>query len=421
MSVETKTGSTNLQTPAEARLVKAAILEGVAAACERAYAGTLRALVLTGSLARNEATFVASEGGWNSSGDAEFFLVFDERSALPSVQEVKELSAQISAALRERKIHCEVGLDAVHPRYFSSLRPHIFAYELRTCGRVIRGDDKILSLIPDFPAAAIPLEDAWRLLANRMIELLEVLPAPRAARAPVTQKVLYRTAKLYLDMATSLLVFVGHYEPTYGGRLERLRSMASQLPQQEGLPFPLEEFARRVELCTRFKIEGVAGGWLAVKDEGEAARFCKEALNYARRLWRWELARLTHQEGETSDRELLRAWMRLQPLAARLRGWLFVLRACGWLKSWPEWPRWLRLARQASPRYWVYAVASELLFAMDGSSRPASDDPARRNAWQEIRLQLPVLFEQNTAQVGWQGVVADVARNYHQFLEKTRA
>jgi hypothetical protein len=423
MSAGIKTGSAERQAPADNRFLKAAIIEETGAACSRAYSGPLRALVLTGSLAREEATFVSSDAGWKSRGDAEFFLVFDERANLPAAGEMNELSEKISARLRERKIRCAIGLDAVHPRYFARLRPHIFAYELRTCGQVIWGDTKVLSLIPNFPASAIPLEDAWRLLANRLIEQLEVAPLPAAGRAFDLSDWLYRTAKLYLDMATSLLVFLGHYEPTYRGRLERLRSLASQLPQKNGVPFPLDDFAERVALCTHFKIEGgeAANGFLAPHALEDTARASKEALSYAQRLWRWELARLTRLQGQVPDSQLLRTWMRLQPLSDRLRGWLFVLRTCGWQKSWREWPHWMWAARHASPRYCVYAVASELLFEDADPVAAGSAEAGSGDFLKDLRRQLPVPPEQETAPGDRQAIVASVIWSYHRFLEKTRS
>src|SRR5260370_22407140 len=129
-------------------------------------------MVLTGSLARDEATFVEEVSGWQLLGDADFFLVYEQTSRLPSDGDLVSLISAIEDSLFARGIYGQIGLGAVHPTYLRHLKPRIATYELCNCGQVLWGDARILSLIPSFSVGEISREDAWRMLCNRTIEFL---------------------------------------------------------------------------------------------------------------------------------------------------------------------------------------------------------------------------------------------------------
>jgi len=385
------------------------------------YAGRLRAIILTGSLARDEATVVEKEGRWKCLGDAEFLLVFEERNRMPATSELEPLLRQIEARLEQRNIFCHVVAGACRADGLSKFRPSIFVHELRTQGEVVWGDVKILSLLPGFSASDIPREDAWQMLCNRMIEQLEVM----AESKPDTEAIVhvqYRAVKLYLDMATSLLVFFGAYQPTYRERAEHLRLVAEKGSAQD-FPFSLQVFANRVAACTQFKLqESVA--WDADAPEIVADfGFLNEALLYAKHLWRWELARLADSSDQLPECQLLERWMRLQPMRKRLRGWLYLLRARGRHWGWRNWQRWLRLARRASPRYCVYAAASRLFSGLPATQDSSAAPLNAKVDWDEARSWLPVFTgpRTNGESETWQRLATEIAWNYHQFLEGTQA
>ncbi len=398
---------------AAAEGMQAAVSSVVVATCIRAFGERLRGIILTGSLARLEGTFVRDAAGWKALGDAEFFVVFEQRCALPGAAQTESVRQQAERTLVGEGVHCHIDLSPVHPGYLQRLQPHILAYELRECGQVVWGDAGLLSLIPQFPASALLREDAWRLLCNRMVEYLEVAADLLQPGRPLPAAVMYRTVKLYLDMATSLLVFAGEYEPTYGGRAARLRSLAAAPRPGMDLPFPLDAFAERVALCTAFKLREPG-----YREEDAAAfqaeRFWRDAIDYARRLWRWELCRLTGVEG-LSDRDLMREWMRRQPMHLRLRGWASILRRCGWAGSWRYWPRWIRLVALGTPRYCVYATAAELCFGLrEGQVGKPAD-------WKELQSWLPLVDRDDMRPLGRRKLCDEVATNYHRLLETTCA
>jgi hypothetical protein len=378
------------------------------------HAADLRALVLTGSLARGEATIAVEGDRCRVLGDAEFLAVFADGAPRPPAAAVHETATRVETALADRLISCPITLSAVPEAYLRALRPAIFAYELRSCGRVIWGDPTVLRAIPQFSARDIPPEDAWRLLCNRLVEQLEVMTSPEDSCATASPEAHYRMVKLHLDMATSFLVFAGAYEPTYQARSERLLGLAGDPQWIAEAPFPLEPFARAVEACTRWKLDGGDA-------VGEDPPPWGPVLDRARRLWRWELLRLTRGGGHLPDRALLDALLARQSAAARARGWLHVVRRCGWHRSWRLWPRWARLARRGSPRYLVYTAACQTLFWGLGppslETDAAGGDPVRT-----VVADLPVV--RPWAHPGfrpWADVIADIAFNYRKFLVDTRA
>lgn len=411
--------------PGQPAALKTVICEETIRLCVEDYGDVLRAIVLTGSLARDEGTFVKQGERWSLLGDAELLLIFDEHASLPPTLGLDLVCRKIESRLLRRRIAGHLTLTAVHAVYLRKLRPHIFAFELRTYGQVVWGEPTVLSLIPSFASSDIPWEDAWRLLCNRMIEHLEIVEELAGGFENLSQSARYRTVKLYLDMATSFLLFVGAYEPTYRERAEKLRILAENTHPDDDYPFPLQDFSKQVTACTQSKLLGITwcGVSPSVGQSGAELLFWEKAVAYARLLWRWELARLTGVRGQASDRELRRKWMQLQPPHFRLRGWAYVLRKRGGHHSWREWPRWGRRAWQASPRYWVYAAASELFFRLPCLLRPRNERPVTNVDWEAVRRWLPIVRESEQGQKlpDWWQLAADIVWNYHQFLVETRA
>lgn len=395
-----------------------AVRHEAARLCAERYGSRLRSIVVTGSVARDEATFVGGSTGRRLLGDAEFLLIFSDGSALPAEAETLELSRHIEARLLTgHHLIGRIELSAGKAAYLSRLEPHIFALELRECGRVIWGDPAILSFVPVFDSAAIPLEDAWRLLANRIVEYLVLVTETGRGQPGASLNACYRTMKLYLDMATSLLLFTGGYGTTYRRRAENLRALAEGQGPGEGWPFPLRAFAERVALSTDLKL----GSGVTFDERTTQALDWREAVGYAHRLWRWELVRLGHSDPMLDDRALMIRWMRDQALRTRARGWLYVARRTGWWQGWPHWPRWIRYGWRGSPRYWVYANASELLFRLPALLGSTASSLASGPG--DLSAALPVPNAGRGEETGppWMRLASAILWNYDQFLTGTRS
>lgn len=375
----------------------ASICDVVSQCCVAAYGNAIRALVLTGSMARGEATFIPHGTGWQVLGDAEFLVIFAQHVSPPTLL---FLHRDINRLLDSAGINCDITINNAAVSYLQNLKPHIFGYELRAKGKVLWGDQQVLSMIPGFPAAQIPWADAWEILCNRIIEYLEASSISQNGKDRL-QLVEYRTVKLVLDAATSFLVFAGNYVPSYQERSEKLSSLASSgLPINA--PFALEPFAQLVAACT----------FLKLKPADTFAQLSRatntSAIEHARRLWLWELALLTNSSQGTSREELLTAFARLQPLQQRAVAWLRLLRRRP-VGEWKYLPRWLRQCLIGSPRLLIYTAAAKLFFADPG------DDFVTTEHLHLFRRLLPLGAVCTIADT-WEGAAQEVSRNYRELL-----
>src|SRR6185437_1854771 len=327
---DARTGSTERARIETQSALREHISKIAAAVFKDTVAKSLRALVLTGSLARGEAGFDIHEGRCKVRGDSEFLVVLTDVAADPSASRKRAIIEALHEQLRLAGIDCLVSVGFVRAQYFASIQPHIFGYELKTCGVVVTGDTGILSLIPPFSCRDVPLEDGWQLLCNRIIEFIEYAHEWIQKPQNVSAEGRYRLIKLYLDMATSFLLFEAAYEPTYAGRAAKLQILADTTEGQiEPHPLPLRDFSDLVCLCTEFKISCNLNG------DGSADPVMVKittresllgAVDLAHSLWRWELSKLAGISQELDDSQMMDQWMKLQPISRRLPGWAYVLR-----------------------------------------------------------------------------------------------
>ncbi len=390
------------------------ISDVVARECRTAFGGRLISVILTGSAARGEATIVSSGDGWKILGDAEFLVVLHQAVGPASTRSRDTVKRESAEKLRLQGIEVTIGLGLVPVSYLKELPAYIFSYELRECGKVISGNPQILNVIPQFSASAISREDAWRLLCNRMIEQLEVVGDLERTPQQLTNSLHYATVKLYLDMATSYLVFAGAYAPTYRERAQRLMTLASQ--SNDDAPFSLKDFGATVSECTSWKLNGKEG------DRNRSLQFWQEAISYAHQLWRWEITQMTGASNKSTDTELWTKLAEAMTVREKIRGWLSVIKRSSALEIFRNWPRWLKLGSRATPRYWVYRAGAEVLFdfeaRMTASSKKGSPDFADSHA----ASLLPVCqMKTGTAETSWKSAASEITANYWRYVAETRA
>jgi hypothetical protein len=374
----------------------------IARVCSDRFGTTLRAVVLTGSLARGEGTWVRRGEGGQLLGDADIFLVFHSGTPMPA-NGTRAVREAIERALAEDDVVADVTLAPVYPEFLARLPRHIATFELRECGRVLWGDADVLSLVPGFSAAEICREDAWRMLANRIIEQLE---AAATGEGVLSARSRYATVKLILDIATSYLVFAGLYQPAYGQRVRVLQEAARD--HGADVPFPLAPFAEILEAATAYKLQATPMPYAPERLWADAAR-------YASDLWAWQLVRLTGGSPSSATPELMKQWMRQMPWKARLRGWASAARRSR-LNATLCLP-WLRLVPKGSPRYLTYAVATELFFRLP---EVIVQDPDAAD-WPGLAASLPLPHTSPVQPDTWQALARSIALNYHQLLESTTA
>jgi hypothetical protein len=245
-----------------------------------------------------------------------------------------------------------------------------------------------------------------------MIELLELV-GRSGLQSEATQ---YATIKLYLDMATSLLVFAGAYRPSYEERAREIERLSTDTPEAS-MPFSLDTFAEKVQYCTQLKLATSECSSSALHDDSKVSeRLFVEGVRLAHQLWRWELQRMLGLDLQTSDRDLLAHWAESQAGAAKLRGWVRVMRDAGSANTRKNWKRWLGLARRTSPRLAVYAAGCQLFFQI-----PQLMQGRQTELFEDLSNSLPVCPDRSgDGRIGWPLMATSIAENYHRFVEFTR-
>jgi hypothetical protein len=410
-------GGIALSIGTDAREAVSRIVDTMRRFCLRNLGAQLKALILTGSLARDEATWQCTHHSIHFLSDAEFIVIMIDGGEIPSSQLVNLICSGVEEELRNQGILCKLSFGAVYESFLLNLGETIFGYELLTCGKVVYGDPDILRT-KSRRTHQVSQEDAWRMLANRTVELLEIVPEFTGGPASLSEAAQYRLTKLYCDMATSLLVFKQEFVAGYQARVAKLCELHAHGLLSD-LPFDEDRFVDMVRRCTDYKISHSWHGVSPIATQDSL----RQAVAVLRSLWAWELAQI-HGATMPSPDAMLQLHMRKQSLVARLRGWAFVIRRRGMLDSLRHTWRWLRLMRLASPRYSVYAAALETVssFQFQVSSTAQHGQLETRNpkletAWNWLPVADPPVRtapnETETAEA--------ILWNYREFLVETRA
>lgn len=377
------------------------------------------AIVLAGSFARNEGSVLMFEDRLRVLGDMEFMVFFREGSDLGRLQ--PELSRHANSFRTElaASVDCEVEFSAVTSKYLRELQPQVFGFELLSHGRTIWGDDQILARAPRFPASQIPQFDAWRMLNNRLLEQLEWADSIESGNRWQLLRIFYQLAKCYIDIGTSVLLFLGKYEDTYSARATALGQLAATFADGE-MRF-LQPLAERVAECTKFKLAPdlklrPLGIRLDMEDpkklREDICRALAEMVPIARSVWRWEASRISGRLLETAadDNEVRNAALSTQQMREVLRGWIKIALMAN-VRREPDFAR--RMAKQivhGSPRYLTYCVASELFFQLPTVLAGGTPELSAEHF-------LPVTFAEHADETRtWWRLRADVLRGWHLFL-----
>ena len=378
------------------------------------------AVLLTGSFARGEGSILRDKDRLQVLSDMEFMVVNSRGADINRAQQFLDEEAHNTGKYLARQgIECEVEFNSVHRDYLNRVHPAIFSYELMAHARTVWGDAKILTAAPRFPISAIPRWDAWRLLNNRLLEQLQWAEISARWEVRDLRAAFYHALKCYLDMATVILIFAGHYRSRYGERAAALETWA-RAATREDAPFA-EDLAERVAACTTFKLRpgfGVRplGVDLSAEPEmlsGEVRRAIAELIRMFHLVWRWAGNAFIGTTGRpvNDDLALQNAVMRTQPRREKLRGWA-KLALMPEVRRRPDFfSRMGRLLLKGSPRYLVYTVASNLCFRLpeilNGMTPELTDQ-------EEL---LPVTFvHEPVADSAWWRLRDDVLSGWRLFL-----
>jgi hypothetical protein len=277
-------------------------------------------LILTGSVARGEGALIAQPSGisrWLS--DLEFQVVIPDgrrTEEIDAALRYTEQAINLEPANRERGLR--VGFNSIRAPQLARLRPAIFSREMLEHGKLLWGEPSALPL-PRWWCEGrvdIPLLDAFRLLNNRIVQQLDArLRCEVCANTDLLPA--YTLQKFWIDLATSLSVFLGCYRTSYRERRQALSQLLKAQPQLFG------EIGQLLIARLTSAIEVKLGQAAPPVCSNEAFN---ESAAVAATVWKWETEQLLGRPGADYGWRSVGARLRqLEPCSQRARDWTRLL------------------------------------------------------------------------------------------------
>ncbi len=332
-----------------------------------AAAPSVAGVLLTGSFARGEGTIIPHPGTksrWLS--DVECLVVV--RGGIASKREIQRSMRQVErdtnsdCANAERGI--KVELSPILTRRMARMRPAIFTRELCEHAKLLWGDPAAIP-VPRVRSSgdAIPQHDAFRLLNNRIIEQIAVR-SEYADRVSDSTAIAYSLIKFWIDLGTSLSVFLGCYRPGYRSRQKAVEDALGAHQEILGA----EMSSRLIAGFRNAMAQKLGQTGFPSRD---LAQEFSEAVEIARTTWNWESGKLLGTNTAVGDwRGIFARLSSLETAAQRLRDWARVFRRPSRLRQLG--PRaMLAAARVGSLATLVYGTGCAIDFFWDeiGSGR----------------------------------------------------
>jgi predicted nucleotidyltransferase len=187
------------------------------------YSKHWKALVLLGGYGRGEGTPRIEKDGME--------LPFNDYDLIVVTNKITPL---IKGALKhlEKRLTAELGLPVDLYPYLKKNLPKcefsLLNYELKYGHRIIRGDEKIIDRMPDYPHNQIPLSEGTRLLMNRGKLLLDI-KRRLAIGDPLTKEERQRFIKFIfkanLAFGDCALLMRNAYDISYTVKKERIKTL----------------------------------------------------------------------------------------------------------------------------------------------------------------------------------------------------
>ncbi len=385
--------------------------------------GMVHAVVLTGSMARGEGSAcMRKEGSVRVYGDIEMLVVFDDTEDMAEhASRLKALGKDVTGKLKDMGVLCDVEYGPAPRKYFAHIRPHIFGFELKKHAKVLWGDESVLDLIPDMKEVDIPVEDAWMLLSNRVVEQLLCLDGAISGvsvDATVDEAVLYNHCKMILDLATSILVFTGMYRASYEERATMIDRAVRAIGNDETRD-ALAGFPDKVRFWTEAKLDPVLLSEYATcgPTSGRGSLdLWLELVPLVRAVWTWETNLLTGGRWELDPRRLAERVLSSEGFLRRLKGWARLALNREVSKT----PAFFRKMTggifRGSPRYLVYISSILLYFSTPGLLNGGAEN--EKETLDFIGRNIPVVFDSGEAS-DWQSVRRDLVRGWRVYLRNS--
>lgn len=379
---------------------------------------TVDALVLTGSVARGEGSYIVQiDGVVNMMGDLEFLMVTND------LLEGREVASKLELFLNDlvlaKGFNVPVEVTAAPPVYFKNISPHIFAVELRAHGKVVFGDRAIIEIMPELKATDIPLWDGVHLLFNRMVEQMIVLDGLCSGGVNELKQAHYQNIKFTLDMGGALLVALGCYKATYLERSNVLVDAVSQIDSSL-IRDELKVLCEDVKRATQAKLHPQTDPILCFDGTEDLLDTYRKSVRaewfrlsrIAKTLWVWELNCYLAGEWSGDIDVLLLRYRKKERFVSRCYGWF---KCMGRLKRKGgfSYKKSLKLFFKGSPRGVIYSAVINIYLALSNSE---SDLQLSGVQVKKIRQLLPSVTKGTPAT--WLQVLNDVVSNWTVHVKK---
>jgi hypothetical protein len=281
-------------------------------------------LILTGSVARGEGTLITDQKTrtrWL--GDLECLLIVlpgGPASARRIDDILHHVETELNDDFRNRGRGLKIGVTRMVSSRMAGLRPSIFNREFLEHGKLLWGTPSALP-IPDWWTAGtheVPARDALRLLNNRILQQITArIRQETGDSQPLSAE--YAVSKFWIELATSLSVFLGCYRTTYRERHAAIESLLTSQPEILG-----REFSELLVAQLREAMAVKFGETPRVR--GLACHGFDEVARVASRVWFWETARMLDADPDDSDwRLVIRRLRHLETTSQRARDWMRLL------------------------------------------------------------------------------------------------
>jgi predicted nucleotidyltransferase len=174
--------------------------------------GNIVSVILTGSAARDQASYKYIDGKPFLESDLDLVVVVKRFAIIKSFILIKRLSKKLTLELKKKRLLSYVSFSIATEKVLLHASPSIFYQDLNLNGKVIFGTEKH-SLLRKYETNDIPIQDVYRLIFNRMVESLEALVISGTIEKKITRDgfdlVLKRIAKLNFALIQAILIKEG--------------------------------------------------------------------------------------------------------------------------------------------------------------------------------------------------------------------
>ncbi|MBI4652446.1 nucleotidyltransferase domain-containing protein [Candidatus Desantisbacteria bacterium] len=273
----------------------------------------IESIILTGSFARGEEVVICFKDNLKFFSDIEFLIIIkDSLDFKYAKNKFKELAKDFTEKSAESGSGIDVTFGVSTIEVLKKMKPRIFTYELKNFGKVLWGNKTILDCIPLNNNRDIPVEDAMRLLFNRMIEQLINYQNIIKTESFDTESALYQIGKGYLDIAKSFMVFRSMYEKNYLKMSEIINGLTVNNLDTKGL-------SAQVKYWAIFKTSPVE----LKKTKKEILDEWFRLANYFRQMWLWQSNIYLKQKiWVDNPLRLIKLYFVKEPKMNKFKGWI---------------------------------------------------------------------------------------------------